>query len=87
IRTAIPIYGLSRFCKSLGRMTLYRGVYPIKFDPTKHKREEVNVKAIGVMEKQGLLENGDLVILTKGDYMGVGGGSNAMKILTVGKVV
>lgn len=87
IRTAIPIYGLSRFYKSLGRMTLYRGVYPIKFDPTKYSREEVNVKAIGVMEKQGLLKNGDLVILTKGDYMGVGGGSNAMKILTVGKVV
>ena len=87
IRTAIPIYGLSRFYKSLGRMTLYRGVYPIKFDPTKYSREEINIKAIEVMEKQGLLKNGDLVILTKGDHMGVGGGSNAMKILIVGKVV
>ncbi|WP_100622573.1 pyruvate kinase [Candidatus Coxiella mudrowiae] len=90
IRTAIPIYGLSRFDKSLGRMTLYRGVYPIKFDPTQYSREEVNIvniKAIEVMEKQGLLKKGDLVILTKGDHMGVGGGSNAMKILTVGKIV
>ncbi|AJC50182.1 pyruvate kinase [Coxiella endosymbiont of Amblyomma americanum] len=87
IRTAIPVYGLSRFDKSLGRMTLYRGVYPIKFDPTKYNREEVNVRAIAVMEKQGLLNRGDLVILTKGDYMGIGGGSNAMKILTVGKVI
>lgn len=86
IRTAIPIYGLSRFDKTLGRMTLYRGVYPIKFDPTQHSREEVNIKAIEVMEKQGLLKQGDLVILTKGDHMGVGGGSNAMKILTVGKI-
>lgn len=90
IRTAIPIYGLSRFDKSLGRMTLYRGVYPIKFDPTQYSREKVNIvniKAIEVMEKQGLLKKGDLVILTKGDHMGVGGGSNAMKILTVGKIV
>ncbi|WP_304985583.1 pyruvate kinase [Coxiella-like endosymbiont] len=90
IRTAIPIYGLSRFDKSLGRMTLYRGVYPIKFDPTQYSQKEVNIvniKAIEVMEKQDLLKKGDLVILTKGDHMGVGGGSNAMKILTVGKIV
>ncbi|QHG92228.1 pyruvate kinase [Coxiella endosymbiont of Amblyomma sculptum] len=87
IRTAIPVYGLSRFDKSLGRMTLYRGVYPIKFDPTQHSREKVNIKAIEIMKAQGLLNHEDLVILTKGDYMGVGGGSNAMKILIVGKVV
>ena len=87
IRTAIPIYALSRFDKSLGRITLYRGVYPMKFDPTQYTREEVNVKAIEVMEKQALLQEGDLVILTKGDYMGIGGGSNAMKIVVVGKVV
>lgn len=83
IRTAIPVYGLSRFDKTLGRMTLYRGVYPIKFDPTQYSRQEVNSKAIEVMEKQELLQRGDLLILTKGDHMGVGGGSNAMKILTV----
>lgn len=87
IRTAIPIYGLSRYKKSLGRMTLYRGVYPIEFDPTQYGRDDINREAVGVMEKQGLLKNGDLVILTKGDYMGIGGGSNAMKVLVVGQVV
>jgi len=87
IRTAIPIYGLSRYKKSLGRMTLYRGVYPIEFDPTQYSRDDVNREAIGIMEKEGLLNEDDLVILTKGDYMGVGGGSNAMKVLSVGKVV
>ncbi|QTS84183.1 pyruvate kinase [Coxiella endosymbiont of Amblyomma nuttalli] len=87
IRTAIPIYALSRFDKSLGRITLYRGVYPMKFDPTQYTREEVNVKAIEIMQKQALLREGDLVILTKGDHMGVGGGSNAMKIIVVGKVM
>ncbi|AAO91275.2 pyruvate kinase [Coxiella burnetii] len=87
IRTAIPIYGLSRFDKSLGRMTLYRGVYPIKFDPTQYTRDEINVKAVETLQSQDLLKNGDLVVLTKGDYMGVGGGSNAMKIMVVGKVV
>lgn len=87
IRTAIPIYGLSRFKKTLGRMTLYRGVYPLSFDPTKYTREEVNRKAVEVMQKRHMLKPGDLVVLTKGDHMGIGGGSNAMKILQVGNVV
>lgn len=87
IRTGIPIYGLSRYEKALGRMTLYRGVYPIAFDPTKCTRDEVNPKSIEVMVKKGVFEDGDLVILTKGDHMGVGGGSNAMKIVQVGRVV
>lgn len=87
IRSAIPIYGLSRFDKALGRMTLYRGVYPTKFDPTQYTREEVNGKAVEMMQTQHVLNKSDLVILTKGDHMGVGGGSNAMKILQVGNVI
>ena len=31
IRTGIPIYGLSRHRLTLGKMTLYRGVFPIDF--------------------------------------------------------
>ena len=68
-------------------MTLYRGVYPIKFDPTQYTRDEVNVKAVEMMQTQHVLNKTDLVILTKGDHMGVGGGSNAMKILQVGNVL
>lgn len=86
IRTAIPIYGLSRSLKTLGRMTLYRGVYPIAFDPTQCNRDEVNRKAIEIMREREWLKQDDLVILTKGDHMGVGGGSNALKILVVGQV-
>lgn len=87
IPTAMPIYGLSRQERSLGKMTLYRGVYPVKFDVTKYTRDEINIEAVEVMRKFGSFEDGDRVILTKGDYIGVGGGSNAMKILVVGQVV
>ena len=86
IRTGIPIYGLSRYETALGRMTLYRGVTPIQFDPTQCTRDEVNIKAVDLMVQHGVLQDGDIVILTKGDHMGIGGGSNAMKILQVGKV-
>lgn len=86
IRTAIPIYGLSRDRVTLGRMTLYRGVYPIPFDLMTYKRDEVNGEAVKTMQAWSVLDSGDLLILTKGDQMGVGGGSNAMKILEVGNV-
>lgn len=87
IRTGLPIYGLSRFPRSLGKMTLYRGVYPIYFDVTTCTRDEVNPKSIDILVEKKLLKEGDRVILTKGDHMGRSGGSNAMKILVVGEVL
>jgi pyruvate kinase len=86
IRTAMPIYGLSRFPKTLGRMSLYRGVYPIHFDVTACSREDLNRKAVEIMVDHGVLLDNDRVILTKGDNLGEGGGTNAMKILIVGKI-
>jgi len=85
VRTGIPIYGLSRHAKTRGKMTLYHYVYPIPFDVTKVKLDGVNQAAIDQLQAKQLVEEGDRVILTKGDHMGIHGGSNAMKILTVGK--
>lgn len=87
IRTAIPIYGLSRNVHTLRKMTLYRGVYPVPFDATTYVRDEVNQKAVDSLEVAGALSRGEQVILTKGDHMGVGGGANSMKLLIVGQVL
>ena len=37
--------------------------------------------------KRGLVENDDIVILTKGDLMGTCGGTNAMKIASVEQIL
>ena len=87
IRTAIPIFGLSRHSSSLGKMTLYRNVYPLFFDVTFHQRDKIKRKAINVSERRGLLNTGDMAIITKGDQDGVYGVTNAMKIVEVGQVV
>ncbi len=87
VKTSMPIYGLSRYGETLGKMTLYRGVYPVLFDVTQCTHAEVNRKSIAIMEEHRVLHKGDLVILTKGDHLGVGGGANAMKILKVGDVL
>ncbi len=86
IRSGIPIFGLSRHTATQRRMTLYRGVYPIHFDLSETNWSDIEVHAIKELEKRVIVKYGDLVILTKGDHIGIHGGSNVMKILEVGKI-
>ena len=84
VNTAIPIYGLSRHETTLRRMTLYRGVYPVPFDATHIDRRILNQAAILELQKRGILKQGNLVIITKGDLIGVHGRTNSLKIVSVG---
>jgi len=86
IRSSLPIFAMCRFAKVRLKMKLFRGVYPIAFDVTKIKREVVNREVVAFIAKKQLVKKGELVIVTKGDVMGVVGGANAMKILEVGKI-
>jgi pyruvate kinase len=63
-------------------VTLFRGVYPVAFDVTQYKIWEVTRHALDTLIEKGLIAKGDKVILTKGDILGVGGHTNALKILT-----
>lgn len=83
IRSGIPIYGVSRYSRSRGKMTLYRGVYPVDFDVTKFERWQVIREILTSLREQGILKSGDQVAITRGDIVGVRGHSNAMKIVTV----
>jgi pyruvate kinase len=84
VNSSIPVYGLSRHNATLRRMTLYRGVYPIPFDATHIDRRILNEAAMLELQKRDILKNGDLVIITKGDLIGVHGRTNSLKIVTVG---
>ncbi len=86
VRSHIPIYGLSRHAATLRRMTLYKGVHPILFDATNIDRRILNHAAISELEQRKILQKGDLVILTKGDLIGIHGKTNSMKIVTVGDI-
>lgn len=86
IRSNIPIYGLSRHEMTRRRMALYRDVYPIHFDATVIDRRNLNQTAVLELKNRGILKDGDLVLLTKGDSIGVHGRTNSMKIITVGEL-
>ena len=86
IRTAIPIYVLTRHEATRNRVALFRGCEAIPYDATLVRRKNVNKLAVQQLFDRGIVKDGDVVILTKGDQMGIDGGTNAMKILVVGKV-
>jgi len=87
IRSGIPIYGLSAHAESRRRMALYRGVYAVPFDIQHTHPNNVIHDATETLRARGAVDTGDLVVTTKGDFTGVAGGTNALKIVVVGEVV
>lgn len=86
ISSAIPIYALSRHESTNRKVNLYRGVFPVYFPTIHTNHAQANQEAVEIMKKMKAVEDGDFVIITKGDLMGTGGGTNAMKIVEVGNM-
>ena len=80
-----PIYALTRHDRTRRRMALCRGVYPVLFDPSSLESITSVREAVEALVQRGLLKDGDRVLLTKGDFTGPGG-TNGMKIVTVGQL-
>ena len=87
INSAIPIYALTPHAKTLRRVTLYKGVYPAPMETLSRSHAEVNKDAIDVLLHCRVVSENDLVIITKGDLIGVDGGTNALKIVRVGHLI
>jgi pyruvate kinase len=83
MRSDIPIYAFTRHAATQRRVTLYRGVYPVDFDVTSPRPEQIYPAIFERLMKDGLAAEGDLIIVTKGEFSGVSGGTNSMKILKV----
>jgi pyruvate kinase len=84
ISSGIPIYALTPCVNTLSRVTLYRGVYPVRTDFEGLGPQEVTLGVVDLLKSKNIVEDGDRIILTRGDMLGdEGGGSNIMKIVSV----
>lgn len=83
ITSSHAIIALSRHQKTLNKMALYRGVYPVYFDSHGISQDHIAEEAIAAAKSALGLQPGDLVILTHGDVMETVGASNTMKIVAV----
>ncbi len=87
IRTDIPIFAMSGLTQTLRKVNLYRGVQPVAFDISNIDTTEVTAGILTQLLERGAVTDGDRVIITKGDLMGLSGGTNGMKIVAVGEFV
>ncbi len=85
VNAKIPIFAMTRNSPSARRMCIYRGVTPVEFDITQLAASGINRAAVEWLKNAGLVEEGEQVIITRGDTSAEGG-TNTMKIVRVGKV-
>jgi pyruvate kinase len=83
--STVPIYALASDKDTRRRLTLFRGVYPYPFEQNTHDREQILHMAEDELCRRGALKDGDLILMTIGEPIGVSGGTNTLKIVKVGE--
>ncbi len=83
--TEVPIYALTPEKETRRKLTLYRGVYPFRFDQDSDDRDVILQAAEDELRRRGAAQDGDLILLTIGEPIGQAGGTNTMKIVRVGE--
>jgi pyruvate kinase len=85
LNCGVPIYALTAQTFTRYRCTLFRDTYPLMVKYVGDDREELLAEAEAVLVRHGVVQEGDLIVLTIGEPIGKSGGTNTMKIVKVGK--
>ncbi len=80
----VPVYAMSSVIETRRRVTLFRGVYPVKFTGARNPERALNM-AEDELLKRGAVQTGDYIVFTIGEPFGKAGGTNTMKIVKVGE--
>src|SRR3990170_999272 len=84
MHTNVPIYAMTSVVETRRRVTLFRGVYPVKFTGARNPEKALQM-AEDELLKRGAVQTGDYIVLTIGEPFGKAGGTNTMKIVKVGE--
>jgi pyruvate kinase len=84
MHSKVPIYAMSSVVETRRRVTLFRGVYPIKFKGSRNPERSLHMAEDELLAR-GAVQNGDYIVLTIGEPFGKAGGTNTMKIVKVGE--
>ncbi|QRX83737.1 pyruvate kinase [Glaciimonas sp. PAMC28666] len=80
----IPIFAITPSVQTRRKAALYRNVTSLELAKSTD-REEVLKDAQNLLVAQGVVQPGDLVVVTWGEPMGQVGGTNAFKIMKIGE--
>ena len=84
MQTNVPIYAMSSVIETRRRVTLFRGVYPVKFKGARNPEKALHMAEDELLNR-GVVQRGDTIVLTIGEPFGKAGGTNTMKIVKVGE--
>ncbi|WP_374278903.1 pyruvate kinase [Azonexus sp.] len=85
LNCGVPIYALTPDAESVARMALYREVRPLPMQQQHTDRDLLLAEAEQLLIDRGVVEAGDLIVLTIGEPIGSTGGTNTLKIVRVGE--
>ena len=85
LNSGVPIYALTPEVSSRYKMSLYRDVFPLLMKQKHIDRDRLLWEAEQLLIDQGVVQAGDLSVLTIGEPIGSSGGTNTMKIVRVGE--
>jgi pyruvate kinase len=75
---------MSSVVETRRRVTLFRGVYPMRFKGARDPEKALNMAEDELLAR-GAVQIGDYMLLTIGEPFGKAGGTNTMKIVKVGE--
>ena len=85
LNCGVPVYALTPVPEAQTKMCLYREVYPLLMKQTHTDRELLLADAEQALLDAGVVEIGDLIVMTIGESIGTPGGTNTLKIICVGE--
>ena len=82
--SGVPVYALTPEQSARRRMSLFRECHPVAMEYHTTDLLTLLADAERVMMDSGLLQRGDLVVITSGEPVGKSGGTNTLKIVRIG---
>ncbi len=84
MNAGVPIFALTPMESTLSKVTLFSGVHPIFFNIDSKFPSVVLRAAEDKLVELGLVQEGDMMVMTIGEAIGKSGHTNTMKIVRVG---
>ena len=85
LNSGVPIYALTPDPETYTKLALFRDTRTFLMTGQSAERDQLLQESEDFLVSQGVLEKGDLIVITIGEPIGKTGGTNTMKIVRVGE--
>ena len=85
LNSGVPIYALTPDPETYTKLALFRDTRTFLMPQHSHDRDKLLAESEACLVKAGVVEAGDLIIITIGEPIGKTGGTNTLKLVRVGE--